>query len=178
MTNRVLLAAGTAFGMVLAITPAAAQEAATAERLKMMLECDAIKNETIRLTCYDSAARRTRTSLGANHFGMLPGSPAAQPITPEQNFGMTVQVRSQRTDLPPPPQEVTEINSKVAGALSRGPGIWQIAFVDGTRWNMTESADNFSPPNRGEEVRIRKGTMGSFLMYVGNQPSFRVVRVH
>ncbi len=178
MTSRVLLAAGTAFGMMLAIAPAAAQEAATAERLKMMLECDAIKNETIRLTCYDSAARRTRTSLGANHFGMLPGSPAAQPITPEQNFGMTVQVRAKRTDLPPPPQEVTEINSKVAGALNRGPGIWQIAFIDGTRWNMTESAENFTPPRRGEEVRIRKGTMGSFLLYVGNQPSYRVVRVH
>jgi hypothetical protein len=180
MTKRMILAAVAAIGTTLTLAPAVAAQTAASDsmRLKLMLECDAIKAEAMRLTCYDSAARRSRSSMGGGRLGMAPGTPAAQALTPEQKFGMTAKVRQERSDLPPSPEEVAEIDGRVASATDRGPGLWRVNFADGSRWQMTEAMTNMAPPRTGETVRIRKATMGSYLMYVGKQPSVRVVRVH
>jgi hypothetical protein len=158
--------------------PAQAQGAISdAARLKLMMECDAIAQESIRLSCYDGAVRRGRSAMGADRPGMLPGKSAAQPRTPQQEFGMTRQLEKQMNVTPDRPPEVEEISAKVATATDRGAGLWRIALLDGARWQFAEGQPDFFPPSRGEEVRIRKGVMGSYLMYVGRQPSIRVVRV-
>jgi len=148
-----------------------------AARLKLMMECDAIKEESVRLSCYDGAVRRGRSALGADRPGMVAGKSAAQPRSPQQEFGMTRQLERQLNVTPDRPPEVEEISAKVASATNRGAGLWRIAFLDGARWQFAEGQPEFAPPRRGEEVRIRKGVMGSYLMYVGRQPSVRVVRV-
>ena len=73
--------------------------------------------------------------------------------------------------------EADEITAKVASATDRGAGLWQISLASGARWQFAEGQHNFQPPVRGEDVRVRKAAMGSYLMYVGKQPSVRVVRV-
>ena len=67
--------------------------------------------------------------------------------------------------------------ARVTSARDNGIGMWRFAFVDGSQWASTESVAQFDPPRAGQEVRIRKGVMGSYLMYVGKQPSFRVERL-
>jgi hypothetical protein len=146
-------------------------------RLKLMMECDANKEESVRLSCYDGAVRRGRTALGADRPGMVAGKSAAQPRSPSQEFGMTRQLEKQMNITPDRPPEVEEISAKVATATDRGAGLWRIGLLDGARWQFAEGQPDFFPPNRGDEVRIRKGVMGSYLMYVGRQPSIRVVRV-
>lgn len=179
MTRRGLLAVGAAAGMIVAAAPALAQDAASdSARLKLMLECDAIHNESTRLACYDGAARRSRSSMGANRPGMLPGLKASQPMTPAQSFGMNGQLARQRQDMPAKPEGPSEISARVASAADNGVGMWQVNFIDGARWKMTEGSRDFKPPRAGDTVRIRKATMGSYLMYVGAQPSVRVVRIH
>lgn len=172
------LAAAALAGMALT-APAVAQDAASdAARLRQMLECDAIKVESVRLSCYDSAARRNRAALGAGRFGMLPSKAAAQPATPQQRFGMTAKIERQHPSASAQPAQISEITVRIASARDAGVGLWQFAFVDGSRWRSTESVSQLSPPRAGQEVRIRKASMGSYLMYVGQQPSFRVERVN
>jgi hypothetical protein len=158
--------------------PAVAQRGmGDAERLRLMTECDTIKDETRRLSCYDAAVRRGRSALGAGQQGMLPGMPAAQPRSPQQAFGMTPGLERNLKIAAPRSAETEEISTKVASAADRGAGMWRITLADGARWQFTEGQHNFQPPARGEEVRVRKAAMGSYLMYVGKQPSVRVVRV-
>jgi len=150
---------------------------ADAERLRLMTECDTIKDETRRLSCYDAAVRRGRTALGAGQQGMLPGLPAAQPRSAQQAFGMTPGLERNLKIATPRAAETEEITTKVTAATDRGAGLWRITLADGARWQFTEGQHNFQPPERGEDVRVRKAAMGSYLMYVGKQPSVRVVRV-
>lgn len=152
--------------------PASAQD--DSSRMREMMECDSIKSETTRLTCYDSVVRRGRAALGGNSAGVLPGVPAAQARRPQQAFGLTPKIDPARNSGPAP---IEEINAKVASATDRGAGRWRITFVDGAKWDFTEGQHNFQPPERGDEVRIRKAALGGFLMYVGKQPSVRVTRI-
>lgn len=171
-----LVAAAALFGSLLAGAPVIAQGAASdASRLKMMLECDGIKNESTRLTCYDQAARRSRAAMGAGRSGMLPGLPAAQPKTPRQQFGLVP--KREKQAAAPGGQPANEISARVASARDNGIGMWQIAFADGSRWQMTESVKPFQPPAHGEEVRIRKNQFGGYLMSFHHQPAFRVARI-
>jgi hypothetical protein len=147
-------------------------------RLKLMAECDAIQSESVRLSCYDGAIRRGRSALGNDRAGMLPGTVAAQPRTPAQAFGMTPKLeRSAGAGVPAKPAPVEEISARVTSASDIGVGIWRIAFADGTRWQFTEGQMQFQPPAAGDEVRIRKGALGGYLLYAGGQPSVRVMRV-
>jgi hypothetical protein len=159
-------------------SPVLAQRAmADAERLRLMGECDTIKDEARRLACYDAAVRRGRASLGAGQQGMLPGLPAAQARSPQQAFGMTPGLERNLRVATPRTAEADEITAKVAAAADRGAGLWRITLTDGARWQFTEGQHGFQPPARGESVRVRKAAMGSYLMYVGRQPSVRVVRI-
>ena len=171
------MAAITAAALPLSAPVMAQRGMADAERLRMMNECDAIKDETRRLSCYDAAVRRGRSAMSGSQQGMLPGMPAAQPRSPQQAFGMTPGLERDLKIAPPRSAETEEINTKVASAADRGAGMWQITLADGARWQFVEGQHNFPEPARGEDVRVRKGAMGSYLMYVGRQPSVRVVRV-
>ena len=48
---------------------------------------------------------------------------------------------------------------------------------DGAVWRTSEARQSFVPPRDGEEVRIRKATLGSYLLDVGSQASIRVQRL-
>jgi hypothetical protein len=176
---RVLVAAvAIAAGALPMAAPVLAQRGmADAEKLRLMNECDTIKDETRRLSCYDAAVRRGRSALSGAHDGMLPGLPAAQPRSPQQAFGMTPGLERNLKIASPKAGEAEEITTKVAAAADRGAGLWRITLADGARWQFTEGQHNFQPPSRGEDVRVRRAAMGSYLMYVGKQPSVRVVRV-
>jgi hypothetical protein len=170
----VAIAAG---GLPLSAAALAQRGMSDSERLRRMGECDSITDETRRLSCYDAAVRSGRTSLGANQQGMLPGLPAAQPRSPKQAFGMTPGLERDLKIAAPRTAEAEEITAKVASAADRGAGLWRITLADGASWQFAEGQHNFQPPRRGEDVRVRKAAMGSYLMYVGKQPSVRVVRI-
>ncbi|MDB5689668.1 MAG: hypothetical protein JWL91_1544 [Sphingomonas bacterium] len=176
---RVLVAAvAIAAGVLPISTPALAQRGASdAERLRRMGECDTIKDETRRLSCYDAAVRSGRASLGAGQQGMLPGMPAAQPRSPQQAFGMTPGLERELGIAAPRSADAEEITAKVVEAADRGAGMWRITLANGARWQFAEGRHDFVPPARGADVRVRRASMGSYLMYVGKQPSVRVVRI-
>jgi hypothetical protein len=167
------LGAGVFMGTLSAAPAAAQNPASDAARLKMMLECDGIANEATRLACYDQAARRSRGAMGAGKSGMLPGLPAAQPRTPRQEFGLAPKREKAAAGTP----AANEITARVASSRDNGIGMWQIAFADGSRWQMTEAVKPFQPPKQGEEVRIRKNQFGGYLMSFRHQPAFRVSRL-
>ncbi|WP_404710667.1 hypothetical protein [Sphingomonas sp. MMS24-J13] len=62
-------------------------------------------------------------------------------------------------------------------ATDNGIGHWLVTLDNGQSWKMTESVPSFAPPRPGDEVRIRKGALGGYLMDVNHQAGVRVDRV-
>lgn len=160
-------------------TQAPAQDSAT---LNAIAACGTISKKSARLACYDAQTRgaqpRNRSQDSFAPAQAAPVSPEGVTGTtpsaaaPEPSFG--AQSRRERTQRP---REATEITAHVASATDNGVGHWTVTFDNGESWRMTENVPYFVPPRPGEEVRVRKAALGSFLMDVKNQPAVRVTRV-
>jgi hypothetical protein len=148
--------------------PVSAQAPASdASRLQAVDACGTITSKSKRLACYDAAARGAAPAAA---------SPTAAPaLTPQQAFG----IETIREDKRPAnqPRALDKIEARVVSASDSGIGQWLVALENGARWRMTETPAHFSPPRPGDTVRIRRASLGSFLMDVGKQASVRVIRV-
>jgi hypothetical protein len=149
--------------------------------------CARIGKKDARLECYDSIASAaaqgaSSAGFGASSIRTPPAAPSA-PVTPPPppaaaagpGFG------AEQIDRPAAerkqPEGQDEVTVAVASARDNGVGMWQFSLADGAVWRMTERSANFRPPAPNENVTIRKGALGGYLMQVGRQASVRVERV-
>ena len=176
--------AGTIAMVVLgAVLGTAAAPAQTAGALDDGLAaCASIAGRSARLACYDNAARRHVPAPPRVASAPTPDrTPEARTRAPRrgtpvaQGFGAE-QVKDRRPKSERP-VEVTRTTARVVSATDTGVGHWRIALQDGAVWEMTQAESYFQPPKPGDEVRIRRGAVGSYLMDVGRQGSVRVLRI-
>jgi hypothetical protein len=74
-------------------------------------------------------------------------------------------------------REVTQMIAHATKATDNGIGHWVVTLDNGQSWKMTESVPGFAPPAAGDEVRLRKGALGGYLMDVNHQAGVRVERI-
>ncbi len=145
--------------------------------------CARISKKDARLECYDQVARDA-TSGRLQSSGPVAAAPpsnwAAPPaavqaprpqVAPAATFGGEALRAGSEADGP------DAIRAEVASSTDNGLGQWRIRLADGAVWQMTERVSMFRPPAPREVVAIRKASLGSFLMDVGQQGAVRVRRV-
>ena len=167
--------AAATFAMIGAGTAEARNDPVQSPLVVALANCRLQSDDAARLRCYDSAAaalteatsrgsivvvdqedvRKTRRSL----FGFsLPKIPF---FSGDRSAGET--------------QE--EITAKIASAGPIGYGKWRIKLEDGALWETTEASGSVSDPRPGNEVKIKRGTLGGFMMRVAGQRALRAKRV-
>lgn len=179
LIGRLILAgagAAAVAGASLLGTPALAQ----GSMQDQMAVCARIGKKSARLECYDSLrGGSVQGSSNAGGFGAAsvraPSAPPPPPPVATPSFG-AVQ-NAQPAAAQPSDANADEVNIAVVSSRDNGLSMWQFALADGAVWRMTERDTNFRPPAPNETVRIRKASLGSYLMYVGKQSSIRVERV-
>lgn len=72
-------------------------------------------------------------------------------------------------------EEVTAIDSTIAGVRMAKDGMPIFVLADGARWKQTEGRNVF--PKAGNPIHIRRAAMGSYMANVNKQPGVRVVRI-
>jgi hypothetical protein len=146
--------------------------------LNIMRECAKIDDPTARLACYDNNIR----AAGANPRS-IPGQMArpngggavANPNAPTGFGADDLRTISPERFHPAGPSEVT---GHVASARERQPGVYLVTLDSGAQWLFSESGGvNYSPPRKGDAVRLERGALGSYLMVVGKQQAVHVTRV-
>lgn len=177
----ILLFAGAA--MAVSATPSLAQ-VSDAIVLNIMRECAKIDDPTARLACYDNNIR----AAGANPRS-VPGQMArpngggavASPNAPS-GFGAD-DLRTQSPERfnqygPSGSGGPREISTTVSDVRERQPGIYLVTLSSGAQWLFTEGVrSSFTPPRKGDTVRIEHGALGSYLMIVGHQQGVKVTRI-
>lgn len=148
--------------------------------------CARIGKKDARLECYDSVARAAGQGAYTSSFGSSSiRTPQAGPPPPPPPVAPTAQAGSsfgaEQIDRSIAERESEdgpdELAMAVVSARDNGLSMWSFSLQDGAVWRMTERDVNFRPPAPNETVTIRKASLGSYLMQVGNQAAVRVVRV-
>jgi len=157
--------------------------AATAQGTDLR-QCLTIPDIQERVKCYDALAeaqvRAAPSPAEPQASSPVPPVPpparqAAAPSTPRAEFGRSAAQREEQ--LPEGQRQLERVTGAIASARVVGAGYWEFTMADGSVWRLAEVRRSFRPPRRGDEVEIRRGSLGAYYLDAGGQPSIRIQRV-
>jgi hypothetical protein len=170
------------FSTLIAHTASAQEEradnsAATPELYRQLMACRMISPAEERLTCFDrqAAALDQATSrkdiviadkeaMQAARRGLFG---FAAPIAKLMGFGGN----QDEAD------EIKEIETTVT-SVGRTANGWRLDFEDGSTWEQNDTRDFVLSPKVGNEARITRGALGTYLVSVRGQRSIKMRRVN
>ena len=158
-----------------AALPGQAQTPAPArpELLSRLVGCRAMPEASARLACYDQAAEALDS---AERQGQVVIVDRAQVTAARrQLFGFQLPSIT-LFDQGDAAEPIDSIETTLSRAVLVGEGRWLFSLADGTAWRQIDS-ENVNFRNRaGEAVRVRKATLGSYLLTTGGSRAVRVRR--
>ncbi|HVI31287.1 hypothetical protein [Phenylobacterium sp.] len=146
---------------------------ARAATLQKLSDCRKVADSTARLACYDAAAAELETAEAKGDIVVVDREQARTVRRQAFGFSMPSLTLFERGEKA---EEVDTITAKVASASMNGAGKWVVELEDGAVWVQIDANEVPLSPKAGDPVRIRRASMGSYLMSVKNQRSFRARR--
>lgn len=181
MAMRMTLTLGLAFGAAALLATAAAgqpkdgpSKGARAAIVQKLTDCRKITEDAARLACYDQAAAAFDQAEAKGDVVVVDREQAQK--VRRQAFGFTIPSIS-IFEKSATQEEVENVTGVIATARQDGSGRWVIKLDDGAIWTQVGADEVFKTPKPGMSVKIRKAALGSYLMSVDNQGSFRAHRV-
>ena len=141
-----------------------------------LVACQNIRDSVQRLACYD---REVSTLSKANASGDLVVMDRQQVRKTRRSlFGLALPdlgVFGDSSSL----GDAAQLETTIKVAKKRGDGKWLFDLAEGGSWEQLDSHDFIVEPAAGQKVRIRRASMGSYLMNVdppNNPKAITVVR--
>jgi len=159
--------------LALAAAPGQAQPQQRPEMLERLTACRAVAENSARLACYDAAAAAFDTAERQGELVVV--DRAAVNETRRQLFGF---------ELPTLPrlfsggeaEELDSIETTLHHASVGPESRWIFRLTDGSVWRQIDSERVRFENESGEPVRVRKASLGSYLLTVGGSRAVRVRR--
>jgi hypothetical protein len=136
-----------------------------------VLDCKTIADSTERLACYDRTVGTMATA--SDNRDLVVADRSTMKEARRGLFGL---------GLPKlklfgggESEDVTEIESTIAGFRSASDGLLIVTLADGARWKQTDGKAQY--PKAGDKVRIRKAALGSFIANINDKVGFKVIRL-
>lgn len=143
------------------------------ETLERLMACRGIADNTARLTCFDTAAGALDTAQRQGDVVVIDRAGVAE--TRRQLFGFEMPSLP-RLFGPEGAAEIDSIETTLQSASLVGEGRWVFRLADGSVWRQIDG-DRARFENRpGQPVRVRKASLGSFLLTVDGSRAIRVRR--
>lgn len=166
----VLLALG------LAAVPAHAKnKLATAQQLPAVFEavvnCRTLPTDSERLACYDRSVAALASAREKEDIVVADRATIRE--TKRGLFGFTLP----RLKLfgGTEGEDVNEIEGTLSAVRTTQDGLAIFTLADGARWKQTDGGNAFA--KAGQTIKIKRGSLGSFLATLGKGSAFRVVRL-
>ena len=144
-----------------------------AEVLKALTACRSIADSTQRLDCYDKAAAAIDQAETSGEVVIVDRAQAR--AARRQAFGFNLSALS-IFDRAATKDEINNLTATAAEAYRGRDGKWIIVLDDGAHWRQIDDADLSRSPHQGSAIRIRHGSLGSFVMNIDGQPYIHVHR--
>lgn len=172
---RPLAAAG--FALMLAATAAQAAPSVKppnrAAVLQGLLDCRGKTDGAERLACYDAAASAMDQAEAKGDIVVVDREQAR--AVRKQAFGFTLPSLSlfERGEKP---EEIDHVTATIAVARTSPDGKWVLRLEDGAVWRQIDGEPPHRDPKAGMKVEIKSASMGSYLLSVDGQRSYRAHR--
>lgn len=164
-----------ALAAVASLSGQAAPGQERAETLSRVTACRAIADSAARLTCYDTAVSALDAAERQGEVVVMDRAQVGE--ARRQLFGF---------EMPALPRlfgaagegvaEIDSIETTLQSATELADNRWVFRLADGAVWRQIDSDPIRSRPRPGDAVRVRKASLGSFLMTVGGSRAVRVRR--
>ena len=179
-SNVLIVLAMTAIAGV-ALAAGKPSKAQRAQVLQAIVDCRPLTDTDARLKCYDAAAARLDEAEAAGQVVVVDRAKARE--VRKEVFGLAlpsldifnVSGGKDAADAVKG-EDVDRLTSTVKSAVRQGDGRWVFELETGAVWRQLEPGELMKSPRQGSPVEIRKASLGSFMMKVDNQPSFKVHR--
>ncbi|WP_374470948.1 hypothetical protein [Phenylobacterium sp.] len=166
---------------VLAALAVAAAGAASAQpkpegragALQRLTDCRKITDGAERLACYDAAAAAFESAEAKGDVVVVDREQARE--VRRQGFGFQIPSLAM-FEKGESKEEVENVTGQVASARMNGAGKWVVQLEGGAVWLQIDTNELSFGPKPGDPVKIRRATLGSYLMSVKGQRAFRVKR--
>lgn len=137
-----------------------------------VLDCRKVTDPTQRLACFDAAAAKMGEAETKGEIVVIDRAQAT--AAHKESFGLhlpSLDFVSKALK----PEEVDSVDGVVKAAKADINGKWAFVLEDGAHWQQISGNLRF-PPKAGSKVKIRKASLGSYIMNVDGQPAIKVHR--
>lgn len=172
--------AAAAFGLVLAavvgVASSGAQPKAEGGRaaiVQKLVDCRKLTEDGARLACYDQATAALDQAEAKGDIVVVDREQARKVRRQAFGFSLPSITLFEKGETK---EDLENVSGVVMAARQDNMGHWIIKLEDGATWAQIDATELFKTPKQGMPVKIRKASLGSFLMTVDNQRAFRAKR--
>jgi hypothetical protein len=155
--------------------PAAAADKAAKARaaaLDSLAACRAIPEDAQRLACYDKAAGVFDEAEKKGDIVVVDRAQVRE--VKRQTFGFNFDTLSKVFDGGEKAEQIDRVEATIADIRNDGYGKLVFVTAEGQTWRQIDG-ELWGDPKKGQKVEIKRATLGSFMMKVGD---FGTIRVH
>lgn len=169
--------AGLAAALVATFSGAAAAQTkpdARAGLVQKLADCRKLTDDKARLACYDETAAAFDQAEAKGDIVVVDREQARTVRRQAFGFRMPSLTLFEKGE---PQEELENVSGVLASARRDGTGHWVFKLEDGAVWSQVATEDLFKTPKPGMAVKIKKASLGSFMLQIENQTAIRVRRV-
>jgi len=144
-----------------------------AQTLAQVTACRTIANNTARLSCYDNAVSALDSAERQGEVVVMDRAQIGE--ARRQLFGFELPAMP-RIFGPEGAADINSLETTLQGATQASNNHWVFRLADGGVWRQIDSERVRFQNRPGQPVRIRKASLGSFLLTVGDSRAVRVRR--
>lgn len=155
---------------------ASAQQSTPAERpevLSRLVACRSVTAPEARLACYDAAAGALDTAQRQGEVVVV--DRAQVTAARRQLFGFELP-NITLFETGAAPERIDSVETTLTRAAMAGEGKWVFVLSDGSTWRQLDSERVTFQNEAGQAVRVRRASLGSYLLTVGRSRAVRVRR--
>jgi hypothetical protein len=140
--------------------------------VQSLLACRTMTDSAARLACYDKATASVAQAIDTKELVLIDKAKAAE--VKRSLFGYSAPGFAGLLGG----GDIKQIEGVVASAFENGDGGWTVRLQDGSAWTQNDDTPIALPPRRGDKVLIKRGTLNSYFLRIGNQPGVKAHRIN
>lgn len=142
--------------------------------VQALMDCRKVSGEAARLSCYDAAATALDEAEAKGDVVVVDREQARNVRRQAFGFSMPSITLFERGEAR---EDLENVTGVVTSARRSTTGKWTVRLEDGAVWTQVDSAVLMQNPKPGMTARIRRASLGSFMMTIDGKSSFRAHRV-
>jgi hypothetical protein len=143
--------------------------------VEALANCQGQSDDAARVRCYDAAAAALTDATARGKIVVVDQEDVKQ--TRRSLFGFSLPKLPFLSGDKSADGQQDELTAKIASAGPIGYGMWRIKLEDGALWETTEALSVIRDPRAGNEVKIKRGLLGSYVIRIAGQRALRARRV-